>query len=408
MRRTLIITAGAIVLVGVGVVVYYTFFASSGGLAVAPTAGATLPGAASNPATAPPDTGAAAGSLAATRVNDRLVEISQGPVVPGEVALDVVATTSLTTASSTSASSTPDIAIRYIEQESGNIFSYLVRAGTLTRISNKTLPGIEAAHWLPSGATAFTTYLAGSDSSIVTTYGLASDGSTGFFLPQGLADISVAATGVLTLASGTSGSVASLLHPDGSHAAQAFTTPLSSLRASFAPAVGYLAFTKPSSSLPGYAYTVSTAGQFTRIAGPLPGLVALASPSGKLALVSYSTAGVMHMELVDTKTGGVTPLPVATIADKCVWTLDDSAIYCGIPVAPPTSYSYPDDWYQGAISFNDRLWKIDVAGKYAQLVLDFGATTNAALDAENLTLDPKSTVLVFRNKNDGSLWSYSL
>ena len=92
-----------------------------------------------------------------------------------------------------------------------------------------------------------------------------------------------------------------------------------------------------------------------------------------------------------------------------VWTADDSAIYCGIPINPPANVNYPDDWYQGAVSFSDRLWKIDVTGRYAQLVLDFSKeNNNVSLDAEALAIDPAQTTLVFINKNDGSLWSYSL
>ena len=112
------------------------------------------------------------------------------------------------------------------------------------------------------------------------------------------------------------------------------------------------------------------------------------------------------MELVDTTTSKAISLPVATIADKCVWTADDSTIYCGVPVAPPNNVAYPDDWYQGAVPFSDQIWKIDVTGRFAQLVLDFPTQTNETLDAEALAIDPSNTELVFVNKNDGSLWAY--
>ena len=91
-----------------------------------------------------------------------------------------------------------------------------------------------------------------------------------------------------------------------------------------------------------------------------------------------------------------------------MWTANDSAIYCGIPADPPQNFNYPDDWYQGAISFSDRIWKIDVSGRYAQLVLDFSKETENPLDATALAIDPLNTALVFVNKNDGSLWSYEL
>jgi hypothetical protein len=120
-----------------------------------------------------------------------------------------------------------------------------------------------------------------------------------------------------------------------------------------------------------------------------------------------SENGAMTTELVNTKDGTVLPLPIGTIADKCVWTSDDAAVYCGVPADPPRG-SYPDDWYQGAAHFSDRIWKIDVAGRYASLVLDFSTDAGASLDAEALAIDPAKTMLVFVNRNDGSLWTYRL
>ena len=250
--------------------------------------------------------------------------------------------------------------------------------------------------------------MSGADFSTVNTYALHSDGSDGLFLPQGLTDISVASSSILTLASGVNGSVATLSRTNGTRASTVFTTPLSALRISFAGKNQYLAFTKPSMKLPGSAFLVNSAGRFSRIAGPRDGLVALASPLGKWVLVSSMVDQVMHMELINTATGETLPLPIATLADKCVWTADDTTIYCGIPVNPPSGVNYPDDWYQGAVPFNDRIWKIQVSGRYAQLVLDFPTETKESLDAEALAINPAGTVLVFVNKNDGSLWSYQL
>jgi hypothetical protein len=60
------------------------------------------------------------------------------------------------------------------------------------------------------------------------------------------------------------------------------------------------------------------------------------------------------------------------------------------------------------VSFSDRLWKIDVSDRFAQLVLDFSKETEEALDAKALAINPSGTVLVFMNKLDGSLWNYKL
>ena len=399
MRRTLIIAAIALVILGLGVAAYFYFFTGSAGVAVAPSGTANLPTAGEG---ALPTIGNSATPNAVpgtpVAVSSRLVKISAGPIVPGEAVINRKGVT---------ASSSPDVAVNFIERQSGNVFSYSQLTRTLTRTSNKTIPGIQSASWLPDASFAFIRYLSGTDFSTINTYALPVNGNGGFFLSQDLAGVAVASTSVLTLASGVNGSTASLTRTDGTHAAPAFATLLSALRISFAGKSQYLAFTKPSATLSGDVYLVDSTGRFSLIAGPLNGLSALASPSGKWVLVSYTLDTALQMELVHTVTGETISLPVATIADKCVWAADDSAIYCGIPVDPLSS-SYPDDWYQGAVSFNDRIWKIQVSGRYAQLVLDFPKETQDMLDVESPAIDPAGTVLVFINKNDGSLWSYSL
>ena len=404
MRRTLIIAGIAVVILGLGIGAYFYFSPSVPGVTVtAPSGNTNLPSAGQTgvPSTGSSGTPSFAPSVSASpvAVSARLVKISTGPVVPGEAVV---------TRGAVTASSSPGVAVNYIERQSGNVYSYLTTTKATTRISNKTIPGIESASWLATGSVALIRYLSGTDFGTVNTYALSASSSDGFFLPQNLADVSVSPAGLLSLASGVNGSVASLARLDGTHSAAVFTTPLSALRISFAGKNQYLAFTKPSSVLPGDAFLVDGAGHFSRIAGPLNGLVALASPAGKWLLVSYTLSGAMQMELVNTTTGETVPLPVATIADKCVWTADESALYCGIPVTPPVGAAYPDGWYQGALSFNDRIWKINVSGRYAQLVLDFSKTANTSLDAESLAVDAANTTLVFVNKNDGSLWSYSL
>lgn len=399
MRRALTILAVVIVLAGAGAAAYYYFFASTADLTVAPGGSSALPVAGDAPQTPNDTIGTTTAPVEApVTVSARLVQVSKGPVALGEAVTSTAAT----------ASSSASTAVTFIDRQSGNVFQYRIPDGTLTRTSNRTVPGIQSAAWVSDASRAFVRYLSGTDSTTINTYALPADGSDGFFLSQNLSDIAVSASNILTLASGTNGSVASLAQLDATHTAQLFTTPLSNLHVAFAGKGRYLAYTSPSAALPGVAFLVDSSGNFSRIAGPLTGLVAKASPSGKWVLVSYTRDGAMQMELIDTATGEALSLPVATIADKCVWAADDSAIYCGIPVNPPAAAAYPDDWYQGAVSFSDRIWKIQVSGRYAQFVLDFTQENNAPVDAVALAIDPLLTTLVFVNKNDGSLWSYSL
>src|SRR3989344_2999546 len=325
MQRTFIIIAVVVVALGVGVAVYFSFF-NPPSVLVAPEGSTTFPVATQNTPgnEATTDTITAPLSVPVS-VSARLVQISKGPIVPCEAVVNIQAK---------NASSTGDVAVTYIERESGNVFSYLVHAKTLTRTSNKTVPGIQSAAWLPDASLAFVRYLSGPDFSTVNTYALSASSSSGFFLPQNLSDVAVSSTNILMLASGVNGSIASLSRADWTRPSEIFTTPLSSLRISFAGKNKYLAFTKPTATLSGSAFVVDGTGSFSRVAGPLNGLVARASSSGTWVLVSHTLGNKMQMNLINTTTGDFLPLPVATIADKCVWTADESAVERGGPPNP--------------------------------------------------------------------------
>ncbi|MDE2021918.1 MAG: hypothetical protein KGI71_03335, partial [Patescibacteria group bacterium] len=246
MRRALITILTILIIVGAGAALYFYYFMRSPSVAVTPNGSVQFPtanqqGTSTLPSIAPgTNVGTSSTPTAPVSVSARLVQISAGPVVPGEVVVDIPAA---------NASSSPDVAVDYIERQSGNVYSYLVHAATLTRTSNKTIPGIQSAAWLPDASFAFVRYLSGTDFSTINTYALSSDGSSGFFLPQDLAGIDVSKGRILALASGVNGSEASVEHADGTHSSTVFTTPLSSLRTSFAGGSSYLAFTKPSAAL---------------------------------------------------------------------------------------------------------------------------------------------------------------
>ncbi|MDP2652353.1 MAG: hypothetical protein Q8O94_04405, partial [bacterium] len=161
MRRTLTIAAIVLILIGIGMGVYFYFFAGAPGVTVAP-GGTSFPIAGQGTT---PITGETTAPVAGSPqpVTARLVKISAGPVVPGEAVVNKAAA---------NASSSPETTVNYIERQSGNVFAYYVRAGTLTRTSNKTIPGIMSALWLPDASSAFVRYLSGSDFSTINTYAL--------------------------------------------------------------------------------------------------------------------------------------------------------------------------------------------------------------------------------------------
>ena len=414
-NRAQIIVGSIALIILLGATLYFIFKPSahltvSNGVGFGDTGSGTVtPG-----STVEPGTGA---SRAGVVVAPNLIKITNGPVSAGEAVFDIApalipsaqATSSATSSTAfIPANYTPgDVGVHYIDRESGNIYEYLALSRKLSRISSKTLPGIQEASWLPDGSMAIVRFLSQANSaSHVTTYALPSTGTGGYFFQQDLDQATVIGSStVFVLASNPTGSTGSTAKADGTGSKTLFSSALSSiiLKASGANVV---AVTKAAFELDGYAFSLS-GGAFSPILGPLKGLTILPSPSGKILLYSYTDGTALHMAAFNMNDGTVTNLPLATVADKCVWASNSISLYCGIP-STLNDANIPDDWYQGVTSFSDKIWRIDLSSRLATLVVDPSTEGKIDIDVVNLTIDPSSQVLVFRNKKDSSLWAYTL
>ena len=164
--------------------------------------------------------------------------------------------------------------------------------------------------------------------------------------------------------------------------------------------------TKPSANIPGYMYSTDDAGKnLNRVLGNINGLTTLSSPDGKLILYGNSnlTLNIYHM---DTRTSD-SAFGIKTLPEKCVWGELSDVFYCSVPKFIDSG-SYPDSWYQGEVSFNDNLWKIDAKNGNTTLLLDPSAFTTEQIDGIKLSLDENENYLFFVNKKDSSFWEYML
>lgn len=412
MKRILIILSAIVVLIGVGVGIYFLFFRGTAGLTVSvpefPASGNGVP---TTGEEAPIQDLGVARTGAGTELAPRFIRISDRPVATGIVAVyvpPVKQSIASSSASSTPVFSDPEVKIQYIERESGNVYTYGAHARTLTRLSNKTLPGILEASWLSDGSLAFVRFIQKSGTEErVNTYALPASGEGGYFLSQSLSQVATKGTTTLaTLVSTSEGSSVSISTPTGGGLRTLFTSSLSSLRLAFLGS-NYLATTKGSAKSEGYAFFVDgKTGAFTRALGPLQGLSTLPSPSGRLVLYSYLDRGKLALGVLDVTTHIATRLPLSTLPEKCVWSSDDTSLYCGVPLTLPGTL--PDDWYQGATQFSDRLWKIDMSNRVATLVLDPKEAGGVTVDIVSLTIDRTSDVLGFINRTDHLLYVYNL
>lgn len=419
-RRLIFIIAGVIVAIGVLVGLYFLVSSKSNNLTV--SSGNPFSGTASGNV-APGSDLPTEGTLqnAGTELAPQFIKITDGPVSRGSVAMDVqvpnttapstdtvsLSASSTASSSATAQTTTPDVEVRFIDRTSGNVYSYLAHARTLTRISNKTLPGIQVASWTADGSRAYAQFLASTNGEEhVSTYALNADGGEGYLLENDLAEAQVAGSSTLfTLFSGSTGSVGTISNADGSNQRTLFSSVLSSLVVH--PTAGDLfATNKPSSRLNGYAFDISrTTGSFSRILGPFPGLSVLPSPDGRNLIYSYTANGTYYLRVYNVAAHTSTALPLATLAEKCAWA-DESSVYCAVPTN--LQGNQPDDWYQGATIFTDRIWRIDLSQRIATLVLDPKQIGKVDVDAVNLTLDPNQDMLFFTDKHSGALYAYDL
>lgn len=415
MKRIFIIIAGIIVLLGIIVGVYYMFFAPG---ATTLTVGNPFTDTGSNTATTGSGLPNTDGTLsnAGTELAPRLIKVTDGPVARGVSVVDLQlpadggADTVATTGSSTPATlaTTPDVEVHFIDRASGNVYAYVAHARTLTRISNKTLPGVQEASWLTDGSRAYARFLSSTaGSEHVETYSLDAHGGGGYLLEQDLDQaLVVGSSTFFSLLSGTTGSVGTIARADGSNSKTLFSSLLSSLLVR--PTNGnFFATNKASAVIDGYAFQINrTTGAFSRLLGPFRGLSILPNPAGTAVIYSYVDGGAFHLRVLDVKKRTSTALPVATLAEKCVWSPDGLSLYCGVPTA--MQGNLPDTWYQGAAVFTDRIWKVDLNQRVATLVVDPTEVAKVPVDAVSLNVDPAEDILMFTDKHSGALYAYDL
>lgn len=406
MKRALIIVASIIFLLGIGFGIYLIFGPKDPSLTASD--GVSFDEAGDAPLPIDPTEGATGPVPAGEEIAPRLIRITESPIALGMAIFELPSqVVPAETASGTPQTLPGDVEIRYIDRASGNIYAYRFYDRTLERIANRTLPGVQEASWLDDGSLAYTRFISGSDGADrVETYALPASGEGGYFLERGLSQASVIGTTTLfTLMPSTAGSVGTVSSADGTNSRTLFSSPLASLIVHLSNGP-FMAHTKASASLDGYAFTIGAGGQFSRILGPLRGLSILPSPSGSLVLYTYMDGRTLRMSVLDRADGTSTALPIATLAEKCTWSSDSRAIFCGVPRG--VSGALPDEWYQGVISFSDRIWRIDMDGRVATLLIDPATSGEATIDMTGLKTDGRNDILTFRNRIDGSLWAYDL
>ena len=309
--------------------------------------------------------------------------------------------------------------LRYVEKATGNIYQTFADLIVEKKFSGTIIPKVYDAYFGNNGESVVMRYLKGDSKTIETFVGtlpkelLGADPNLinetkGAFLPDNVKDISISPDGtkIFYLFKSGDNMIGTILNFLTNKKVQVFDSPFTEWLSQWGNNKTINLTTKPSANIPGYMYSTDDAGKnLNRVLGNINGLTTLSSPDGKLILYGNSnlTLNIYHM---DTRTSD-SAFGIKTLPEKCVWGELSDVFYCSVPKFIDSG-SYPDSWYQGEVSFNDNLWKIDAKNGNTTLLLDPSAFTTEQIDGIKLSLDENENYLFFVNKKDSSFWEYML
>jgi len=309
--------------------------------------------------------------------------------------------------------------LKYADKTNGNIYQTLVENIEERRFSETIIPYVHESFFTKNHVVM--RYLRNNTNTIATFLGelpkeiLGSDSSNGneifgSFLPDDIKDISISPNNEkIFYLSNTKNGVSGIVTTDNTkeNKEQVFDSHFTEWT-SFWPNNDLITLTtKPSGLVEGHSYLLNTrTKEYNKTIGGIKGLTTLMNPDGSTILYSDNT---LSLNLFDTNKTESRNLNIKTHPDKCVWGGDSLTLYCGVPKYTDGSLTYPDSWYQGEISYDDDIYRINIeTGQRTRLVNPTDIYSDVIIDAINLKLDKNEENLFFMNKSDSYLWGLKL
>lgn len=322
------------------------------------------------------------------------------------------------------------IVARYVERGLGYIFETPLGTYMESRIVNETRPRISEALWGNNGKSVVIRFIDDKNGGMIKTqilnigtpvvsFAQNVEGAQGdflktevVFLPDFIPFVATSEDGADKLfylengADGTAGSVSTFKD---SSASKIFSSSFTEWLPQFPNQKLVTLTTKPSAKVPGHLFFVDTKTKsVTKILGNINGLTTQTSHDGKLVLYAETRNNRPELSVYDVAKNTSHPLSLQTLPEKCAWGNKNlSVVYCAVPQSLPSA-DYPDQWYQGLVSFSDDVWEINTTTLTNRKIIspkDLGAPI---LDIINPTLSSDDGFLLFMNKVSGTPWVYRI
>ena len=312
--------------------------------------------------------------------------------------------------------------IRFIARENGHIFDVPMDSTTQNRISNTTILQIWDTRWLSEGDAFIARFLDEDGSKIesfyaeinqeqVTSTTTALEGSlSGSFLQSDIKELTLSDEDkIFYLISSGDGSTGIISNADGDKKVQVFDSPLSGWNIQWQGGNKIALTTKASSGTLGYLYFLdSKTEKLEKILSAITGLTTLVNEDATRVLFTQNESNKLRLSVLNIKKSEVTDLPIWTLSEKCVWSeLDENIIYCGVPNTVAQA-SDLDLWYQGIVSFSDSVWMIDIETQTADIISNPSDMTGVSIDIIKPILSADENYLIFTNKKDSTLWQLKI
>ena len=302
------------------------------------------------------------------------------------------------------ATTTALVRLRFVDRATGYVFEANPEIASTARLTNTLMPKTYEALFSEDAVIERSVDETGAITTFAgTIHAGTSTSLTGTTLPKNIGAISIDPKlgGVVYLARTGSGVSVVSAAWDGTKTKTLYASPLADWRVWALQDGRTIIAQKAADGLPGYAYVVKN-NTLDALTPSLPGLTILPrSGSGAIIYGMSSGAGpVLFVQL--SASSSATRLPIATVADKCLWAPGAQPIaYCAVPQVKPTG-GFLDAWYRGEIHTSDAWWKVDASTGQAQLI--FTPASNEALDVIKPVMDPGGAYIAFINNVDLSPW----
>ena len=298
-------------------------------------------------------------------------------------------------------------ALRYVEKSTGHVYEMYLDTKIQGKISNSTIPGVYETIFDGSASSIIYRYPS-SDNKSITSFLASLGGKDSAFLNSDILDISLSPdkSSFFSIIKNTKGVIGVVKSFNETKTNQIFTSSFSEWLPQWVTTQNIFLTTKPSYMVEGSVFNLNIkTGILSKLFGGVVGLTTLSNNDGTSILYGASLNTGPTLNIFNIKNHTSIDLGIYGLPEKCIWSSDNVNIYCAIPNTI-LGTQFPDSWYQGLVSFDDRFIKINTNTK--EVLTLANSSNETPIDGTKLFLNKEESKLFFINKKDYKLWSLEL